>query len=52
MYCEELNTIFDSVQQCGRELGISATSISKLCRGRGKTLKGYHLKYYDDTINA
>ena len=52
VYCEELNTIFDSVQQCGRELGISATSISKLCRGRGKTLKGYHLKYYDDTINA
>lgn len=52
VYCEELNTIFDSVQQCGRELGISATSISKLCRGRGKTLKGYHLKHYDDTINA
>jgi len=21
-------------------------------KGRGKTLKGYHLKYYDDTINA
>ena len=52
VYCEELNKIFDSVQQCGRELGISATSISSLCRGRGKTRKGYHLKYYDDTINA
>ena len=52
VYCKELNKIFDSVQQCGRELGISATSISSLCRGRGKTRKGYHLKYYDDTINA
>ena len=52
VYCEELNKIFESVQQCGRELGISATSISSLCRGRGKTRKGYHLKYYDDTINA
>lgn len=52
VYCKELNKIFDSVRQCGRELGIPATSISKLCRGRGKTLKGYHLKYYDDTINA
>lgn len=52
VYCKELNKIFDSVQQCGRELGIAATSISSLCRGRGKTLKGYHLKYYDDTINA
>ena len=52
VYCEELNKIFDSVQQCSRELGIPATNISKLCGGRGKTLKGYHLKYYDDTINA
>lgn len=52
VYCEELNTIFESVQECSRQLGIPATNISKLCNGRGKTLKGYHLKYYDDTINA
>ena len=52
VYCEELDTIYESVQECGRQLGISATSISKLCRGKGKTLKGYHLKYYNDTINA
>ena len=26
--------------------------ITKLCNGRGKTLKGYHLRYYNDTINA
>lgn len=52
VYCVELDKVFDSVQQCSRELGIPATNISKLCGGRGKTLKGYHLKYYDDTINA
>lgn len=52
VYCEELNTIFESVQECSRQLGIPATNISKLCNGRGKTLKGYHLKYYNDTINA
>ena len=52
VYCEELDKVFDSVQQCGKELGIPATNITKLCNGRGKTLKGYHLKYYDDTINA
>lgn len=52
VYCEELNTIFKSVQECSRQLGIPATNISKLCKGKGKTLKGYHLKYYDDTINA
>ena len=52
VYCEELDKIFDSVQQCAKELGIPATNISKLCNGRGKTLKGYHFKYYNDTINA
>lgn len=52
VYCEELDRIFDSVQQCSKELNIPATNISKLCGGRGKTLKGYHLRYYNDTINA
>ena len=53
VYCEELDTIYESVQECGRQLGIPATSISKLCNGRGKTLKGYHLRYYNnDAINA
>ena len=52
VYCEELNKIFESVQECSRQLGIPATNISKLCNGRGKTLKGYRLKYYDDTTNA
>ena len=53
VYCEELDTVYESVQECGRQLNIPATNISKLCSGRGKTLKGYHLRYYnDDTINA
>lgn len=52
VYCLELDVVFESVQECSRQLGIPATNISKLCRGRGKTLKGYHLSYYNDTINA
>ena len=52
IYCEELDKIFESVQECSRQLDIPATNISKLCNGRGKTLKGYHLRYYNDTINA
>ena len=52
VYCEELDKIFESVQECSRQLGIPATNIIKLCNGRGKTLKGYHLRYYNDTINA
>lgn len=52
VYCEELDIIYESVQECGRQLGIPATNITKLCNGKGKTLKGYHLRYYNDTINA
>lgn len=52
VYYEELDTVFESVQECARQLGISASNISKLCNGRGKTLKGYHLRYYDNTTNA
>lgn len=52
VYCLETNTVYKSVQECARELNIPATNISKLCKGRGKTLKGYHLYYYNDTINA
>nr|DAH18423.1 MAG TPA: intron associated endonuclease [Caudoviricetes sp.] len=52
VYCKELDAVYESVQECGRVLGIPATSISKLCKGRGKTLKGYHLQYFDDTIKA
>ena len=52
VYCLELDIVFESVQECSRVLDILATNISKLCNGRGKTLKGYHLSYYNDTINA
>lgn len=47
VYCEELNIVFPSVQECARQLNIPATNISKLCNGRGKTLNGYHLRYAD-----
>lgn len=52
IYCEELDMIFESVQECARYINAPATNISKICGGKGKTVKGYHLKYYNDTINA
>ena len=52
IYCEETNTIYKSVQECARQLDIYATNISKVCQGKIKTTKGYHLRYYNDTINA
>ena len=47
VYCEELDIVFPSVQECARQIGVAATNVTKLCKGRGQTLKGYHLRYYD-----
>lgn len=55
VYCEELDMVFDSIQQCGKQLNISPSWICKICKGERKTAKGYHFKYYDEnnnTINA
>lgn len=52
VYCKELNMVFESVQECGRQLNISATTICRVCRGKQQTTGGYHFQYYNDTINA
>ena len=52
VYCVETDKVYKSVQSCARELNLFATSISKVCKGKLKTTGGYHLKYYDDMINA
>lgn len=54
VYCEELDKVFDSIQQCGKQLGVPPTTISKICKGRGHTIHGYHFRYYNpnDMINA
>ena len=51
VYCVETDTIYKSVQECARQLGIDVSAVSAVCRGKHKTTKGFHLKYYD-TINA
>lgn len=52
VYCVETDTIYRSVQECARQLHLYATNVSKVCRGIHQTTGGYHLKYYDDMINA
>lgn len=52
VYCDETDTIYRSVQECARQLHLYATNVSKVCRGIHQTTGGYHLKYYDDMINA
>ena len=52
VYCIELDKVFESVQSCGKSLGIPPTNITKLCKGRGKSLRGLHFEYINDTVNA
>lgn len=52
VYCDETDTVYSSVRECARQLNLHATLVSKVCRGKLHTTGGYHLKYYDDMINA
>lgn len=45
IYCVELNKVFPSTAEAGRQLGISNSHISKCCRGILKTCGGYHWNY-------
>ena len=48
VFCKELNKVFQSIQECAKELCLPATNICKVCKGRGKTLKGMHFSYFDN----
>ena len=43
--CEELNKVYHSSAEAGREIGISASGITLCCKGKAKTAGGYHWKY-------
>ena len=52
VYCVENNTIYESVHECARQLNLHATNVTRVCKGIIHTTGGYHLQYYNDTINA
>lgn len=52
VYCFETDTIYESVHDCARQLNIQPTLVSKVCQGKQKATGGYHLKYFDNTLNA
>lgn len=43
----ELVKVWDSINECGRN-GFDASTISKCCKGKKKTHKGYIWKYIDE----
>lgn len=52
VYCVETDTVYKSVQECGRQLCIDASFVSYACRNN-KPAHGFNLNYYtDDTIKA
>lgn len=52
VYCTETDTVYPSIQQCARELGVYATYVCRCCKGTLKSTGGYHFRYYDNAINA
>lgn len=52
VYCEENNTVYESIQSCAKELRLEPTAVCACCKGKHKSTHGYHLRYYNDTIKA
>ena len=48
VFCVELNKIFDCAIRAEKELGICASSISQVCKGKLKTTGGFHWRYAND----
>ena len=51
VYCLELNKIFQSATEAGKELKIDPSSIRKTVRGKQKTAGGYHWEERKDLLN-
>lgn len=50
--CVETEIIYESIHECGRQMGIEPTAICAVLNGRHKSTHGYHFEYYNNTINA
>ena len=50
--CVETGVVYDSLTLAGKPLGLQATDISKVCKGKRKSLKGFSWKYFDDQMNS
>ena len=42
VFCVELNKIFNSAAEAGKELEIDSSAIRKVIRGKNKTAGGFH----------
>ncbi len=52
VYCVETETVYLSIQEAARQTGLLATSICACCKGKHKSIGGFHFQYYNNAINA
>ena len=45
--CVETGIVYESIHECARQMGVSATAICAVARGRHKTAGGYRFEYND-----
>lgn len=50
VYCITTGKVFNSLSEAGDEYGIDKSCISKVCRGKRKTVKGLTFTYYVESI--
>ena len=48
--CIETGQIFNSGKEAAEVMGLDASHISKVCRGKAKSHKGYHFEFVEEVI--
>jgi hypothetical protein len=49
--CQETSTVYSSIAEASKQLGISAQHISKACYGKQHTAGGYHWQYVEQATS-
>ena len=48
VFCYELNKSWNTSAEASRELNIDSSNITKCCKGKCKSVKGYHFCYLEE----
>lgn len=51
VFCYELNKSWNTSAEASRELNIDSSNITKCCKGKCKSVKGYHFCYLEELKN-
>lgn len=48
VYCPELDTVYESIQDCARKTNTEATTVCACCKGRIRSIHSLHFEYYNE----